>query len=92
MIKKVKNIRLFLIIFHKNKKNFIIIQQGEGLVTLTIRNDNGDLEQDGPHRDPARLIFSILKPFSFKKLNGTERGGDRKFSKEFCFYFIFLYF
>ena len=49
------------------------------------------------HPDPTRLFFSILKPVSFKKLNGTGRGGDEKISKpapftfDFCFYFLFFY-
>ena len=49
------------VIFHKNKKNFIIAQQGGGLVTLTTRDDNGwvwGLDS---------FFFSILKPVSFKK-------------------------
>ena len=57
------------VIFHKNKKNSIIVQQKEELVIYTIRDDNGKVWDGRSHPDPARLFFLILKLVSFKKLN-----------------------
>ena len=48
-----------------------------------------------PHLDSARLFFLILKPISFKILNGTGRNGKIlkpvPFIFDFCFYFLFFY-
>ena len=81
--------------FHQNKKNFIITQQGEGLATLTNMDDNNRVW--GGVAPSARLFFFlILKPVSFKKLNGT-RWGDKKilkpipFTFDFCFYFFYIF-
>ena len=42
-----------------------------------------------PHLDSAHLFFSILKPISFKKLNGT--GQRRKFPNSFNLHLIFVF-
>ena len=71
---KNENIWFFLlkkIIFHKNKKNSIIVQQEEGLATYTTKDDNRGFGTGRSH--PARLFFSIPKLVSFKKLNMAGR-------------------
>ena len=56
---------------------------------------------DRPHLDQARLFFLILKPVTFKKLNGIGRGGlmgmgkfsnPVSFTFDFCLYILFLIF
>ena len=48
------------------------------------------------HLDSARLFFLILKPISFKKLNGAGQNGKIpkpiSFTFDFCFYFLFFIF
>ena len=74
------------------------------MATLTIRDDNEGVRGGWSHPDPdpACLFFSILKPVSFKKLNGLRRCrlvGMRKFPNPhrlhlifvFIFYFLYLF-
>ena len=81
------------VIFHQNKKNSIIEQQGEGPAIHTTRDDNGRTGRSHPNL--ARLFFSILKLVSYKKIkrDGAGQNGDKKILKPapftfcFCFYF-----
>ena len=65
------------VIFHQNKKNFIIAQKEKGLATLTTRDDNERVRDKAVSSRPGSFIyFSILKTISFKKLNGAGRGWE----------------
>ena len=82
------------VIFHQNKKNSTIAQQGGGLATLITRDDNEGFRMRRPHPDPVRLFFSILKFVPFKKLNGAGRDGlawMRKFSNPPRLHLIFVF-
>ena len=83
------------VIFHQNKKNFIIAQKRERLTTLTTRDDNGRVwDETAPSRLGSFIFFLIPKSISFKKLNGARRNGKIPkpvlFTFDFCFYFLFF--
>ena len=61
-MKKVKIFGFFYsekVIFHKNKKNSIIVQKGEGLAILTTRDDNGRVwDEAAPSRLGSFIFFN----------------------------------
>ena len=86
------------VIFQKNKKNSIIVQQEEELVTYTTRDDHGRIWDGTVPSDPAHLLFSILKLVSFKKLNMAERRWENSQTRpvyilflNFNFLYLFLF-
>ena len=81
------------VIFHKNKKNSIIVQQEEELAIYTIKDDNGRV-WDGvvPSRPQLVYFFSILKLVSFKKLNRVGRIWENSQTRLVYILFLFLFF
>ena len=80
------------VIFHKNKKNSIIVQQEEKLAIYTIKDDNWRIWDGRYYPDPARLFFSILKLVSFKKLNRVGRIWGNSQTRLVYILFLFLFF
>ena len=79
------------VIFHKNKKNSIIVQQEEELAIYTTMNDNGRVWDGRSHPDPARLFFSIFKLVSFKKLNRAGQRWENSQTRPVYILFLFLF-
>ena len=80
------------IIFHKNKKNSIIVQQEKELAIYTTRDDNGRIfGTRQSHPDPVYLFFSILQLVSFKKLNKAGRRWENSQTRIVYILFLFLF-
>ena len=93
MNRKSENIWFFLfrkVIFYKNKKNSIIVQQEKKLALLGMTT--GGFGTRRAHPDPTRLFFSILKLVSFKKLNRAGRRWKNSQTRPVYILFLFLFF
>ena len=84
------------VIFHKNKKNSIIVQQEEDLAIHTTMDDNMRVWDEAVTSRPGSFIFFNSQTCLIYKIKqgGMEMG---KFSNSprlhyFCFYFLILIF
>ena len=80
------------VIFHKNKKNSIIVQQEEELAIYTTRNDNGRVLDGAVPSRPDSFIFFNFQTVSFKKLNRAGRIWENSQTRPVYILFLFLFF
>ena len=79
------------VIFHKNKKNSIIVQQEEKLTIYTTKDDNGRFWDGAIPSRPGSFIFFNSQTVSFKKLNRRGRRWENYQTRPVYILFLFLF-